>query len=427
MRCGFAGNPDIYGLGIRLGYNTQALAVWFANYFFYRDAKSLRGANLIFILALLIAVCIYTFNARTTYAIEVFLLLQIGLCMGIVSLSSGTRFSSRYMKERLGVNVIRTAVIYTGLAFNAWFWWRSLDLMLPTPCKQEADEEIVTTHRTFVMYIIKVDIYGPVRTVMKTFTCLGFAGLSLSSLSWGLFDTYQKYQMRNAKAVFIESAMKFDSSVDTTKGTTDIKKRLQQMSVPAAATHTAVEQSPGTTAQGRPSDIVQTDEEHQSTLDAGLHGQVIKRVAQTDSGHDENGSRAGIRETPIPQPEIEYIHEEIGISSSNRTSKDEQYNAFWKVQEAEGYLDLVMSIYPEDATPIKIHEVRMLRGWIRVYTPIFKSQTNPQTNSYKKCLYTFVKSQLLKSLRSVSRDVSSAISMRWGSIRLGDYPDFTNK
>lgn len=98
MQCGFAGNPDIYGLGIRLGYYTQALAVWFANYFFYRDAKSLRGANLIFILALLIALCIYAFNAETTYAIEVFLLLQIGLCMGMVSLSSGTRFSSRYMK-----------------------------------------------------------------------------------------------------------------------------------------------------------------------------------------------------------------------------------------------------------------------------------------------------------------------------------------
>lgn len=396
MQCGFAGNPDIYGLGIRLGYYTQALAVWFANYFLYRDAKSLRGANLIFILALLIAICIYAFNAGTTYAIEVFLLLQIGLCMGMVSLSSGTRFSSRYMKEMLEVNVIRTAVIYTGLAFNAWFWWRSLDLMLPTPCKQEADGEITTKHRTYVMYIVKVDIYGPVRTAMKVFSCLGFAGLTLSSLSWGVFDTYQKYQMRNAKAAFIKSALEFDSGVESMEGSAEIRKHLQQTSVPAVATHNALEQSPGTPREGSPSDIVQSDKEHPSTLDAEPHGQIAKRVAQTDSGHDESAFRAVIREAPIPQAETDSIHHEVGLNPSNQSSKGEQCKAFRKVQEAEGYLDLVMSIYPEDAAPIKIHEARMLRGWIRFYTPIFKTQCNPQTSSYKECLYTFTKSQILK-------------------------------
>lgn len=77
---------------------------------------------------------------------------------------------------------------------------RSLDLLLPTPCKKEADEEIATKHRTYVMYIVKVDIYGKVRTVMKILTYLGFAGLTLSSLSWGLLDTFQKHQMRNARA-----------------------------------------------------------------------------------------------------------------------------------------------------------------------------------------------------------------------------------
>lgn len=272
-----------------------------------------------------------------------------------------------------------------------------MDLMLPTPCKQEAVEEIATKHRTFVMYIVKADIYGPVRTVMKIFTCLGFAGLTLSSISWGLFDTYQKYQMRNAKAEFIKSALKFDSGVESTEGSAEIKKHLQQTSVPTAATHTAVEQSPGIPNRGRPSDIVQSDEEDQSTLDAGSHGQMTKSVAQTDSGHDdEYGSRAVIREALIPHPKTDSIHEEIGLNSSNQTSKVGQCKAFWKVLEAEGYLDLVMSIYPDDAAPIKIHEVRMLRGWIRVYTPIFKTQTNHQTNSYKKCLCTFIKSQILK-------------------------------
>lgn len=220
-----------YNLGIRLGYYAQALAVWFANYFFYRDAKSLRGANIVFILALLIALCIYPFNAETKYAIEVFLL-QIDLCMGMASLSSGTMFSSRYMKEKLEVSVIRAAVIYTGLSFNAWFWWRSLDPLLPTPCKREADEEITTKHRTYVMYIVKVDIHGPVRTFIKIFTCLGFAGLKLSSLSWSVFDTYQKYQMRDAGAAFTKSALKFDSGMESTEGLAEIKRHLSRYQCP---------------------------------------------------------------------------------------------------------------------------------------------------------------------------------------------------
>lgn len=212
---------------------------------------------------------------------------------------------------------------------------------------------------------------------MKIFTCLGFAGLTLSSLSWGVFDTYQKYQMRNAKAAFIKSALEFGSGVESMEGSAEIRKHFQQKSVPTPATHTAVEQSPRTPRERSPSDIIQSDGEHQSTLDAGSHGQIAKRVAQTDSGHDENDFRAVIREAPIPQPETDSIHDEVGLNSSNQSSKDEQCKAFWKVQEAEGYLDLVMSIYPEDAAPIKIHEARMLRGWIHVYTPIFKTQCNP--------------------------------------------------
>lgn len=187
MQRGFAGNSDI-----RFGHPSWILRPSLGPLvrellFFYRDAKSLRGANLVFMLALIIAMCIYAFNAETKYAIEVFLL-HIDLCMGMASLSSGTMISSRYMKERLEVSVIRTAVIYTGLAFNAWFWWRSLDPLLPTPCKREADEEITTKHRTYVMYIVKVDIYGPLRTFMKIFTCLGFAGLELSSLFRGVYS-----------------------------------------------------------------------------------------------------------------------------------------------------------------------------------------------------------------------------------------------
>lgn len=41
MSCGFVGNTDILGIGIRIGYYAQAIAVWFSNYFLYREAKAL--------------------------------------------------------------------------------------------------------------------------------------------------------------------------------------------------------------------------------------------------------------------------------------------------------------------------------------------------------------------------------------------------
>lgn len=115
--------------------------------------------------------------------------------------------------------------------------------------------------------------------------------MTLSSLSWSVFDTYQKYQMRNAKAAFIKSALKIDSGMESTEGIAEIKRHLP---VPAAAAHTAVEQSPGTPREGWSSDIVRSDEENQFTLDAGLHGQLIKGVAQTGPSHDENDLRAVI-------------------------------------------------------------------------------------------------------------------------------------
>lgn len=56
------------------------------------------------------------------------------------------------MKKRLEVNIIQIAVIYTGLAFNTWFWSGNLDLLLPKPYKQEANAKITTKHYTYVIY-----------------------------------------------------------------------------------------------------------------------------------------------------------------------------------------------------------------------------------------------------------------------------------
>ena len=68
--CGFEGNPDIYGIGIRVGFYTQALAAWYANYFLASEARSLRSVNLIFLFALAVCLLVYSANPSEKQAVE---------------------------------------------------------------------------------------------------------------------------------------------------------------------------------------------------------------------------------------------------------------------------------------------------------------------------------------------------------------------
>ena len=55
MTCTFAGTSDVFGIGIRIGYYSQVLAIWFSNYFYNREISSLRATNTLFLVAVVIA------------------------------------------------------------------------------------------------------------------------------------------------------------------------------------------------------------------------------------------------------------------------------------------------------------------------------------------------------------------------------------
>lgn len=179
-----------------------------------------------------------------------------------------------------------------------------------------------------MLYMVKVNNYGQVRTIIKIFTCLRFTSLTLSSLLWSVFDTYQKYQMRNAKAAFIKSALKINLGMELTK---EIAKIKRYMPVLAVIAHIAVQQLPRIPKKRWSSNIVWSDKENQFILDARLHGQLIKDVAQTGPSYDENNLRAVIRETSTSQPTTDSIYKESGLISGNQSSKDKQYKDFWRV------------------------------------------------------------------------------------------------
>ena len=126
MSCGFQGNSDLFGVGIRTAYYMQIAAVWFSNYFYHREAKILRAVNKVFLLAIIIAGLVFFLNPRQYHVIEAFLLLQIGIVTGLVGITERTRYSSQYRatsKERL---VIRVFIMLSGGLFNVLFWWVGL-------------------------------------------------------------------------------------------------------------------------------------------------------------------------------------------------------------------------------------------------------------------------------------------------------------
>ena len=192
--CGFAGNSDIYGVGIRVGYYTQALAVYFSNIFLFSEAKSLRAVNSLFLLALSIVTVIYAYNGASTHAIEVFILLQTGLCLGLVSIMEGTRYSCKYIRTNKEALIIRTVLMNFGLLYNLYFWWWGLDSMEQTPCG------------TYVFYVVRADIYGPTRTAMKIFAIIGLVWRTLFTTAWDVGAAIRDLKLRKARALFAELA-----------------------------------------------------------------------------------------------------------------------------------------------------------------------------------------------------------------------------
>lgn len=170
--CGFTGNSDLYGIGIRLGYYTQALSVWFANYFVLSEAKVLRSVNLLFLVALFIALAWLSHQPQQTHAIEVFLLLRLLFATWYVGVLDRSRFSKKYGQKRIMRILIRECALLGMLSYAVWFAWVGLDRMEKTPCG------------TWIFFAAKLNLYGAYRSAYKV--------LSISALSFGTikqFDT----------------------------------------------------------------------------------------------------------------------------------------------------------------------------------------------------------------------------------------------
>jgi hypothetical protein len=208
-QCGFAGNNDIYGIGIRIGIYTQIFAVWIANYFLFSQAQILRDSITIFTVALLAVSFMFVASPSSSYAIEAFILFQVlsWSCM------MGVRAKSRYSKLNSRNTVIRAvvseAINLCSISLQVWFWWRGLDQMLKTPCG------------TYIWYLVKTDIYGWARTVMKV---LSLFVLCVTSYLVAIEGTraWSYFALKYTRETFEFAIMEFER--------TEIQRRLQACS-----------------------------------------------------------------------------------------------------------------------------------------------------------------------------------------------------
>jgi len=336
MSCGFAGNTDIYGIGIRIGYYTQALAVWFSNYFLYREVQGLRAVNNLFLLALCIAATIYFANASTTRAVEAFLMLQIGLVIGLVGITERSRFSSKYVKNSKERIILRMVIIMAGGLFNVCFWWRELDVMLPTPCaSQDGGRDA-----TYIFYFTKANIYGWAGILMKIKSLVAVVWTAPKIITFDAIVLLYDLRLNKTRTAFI-TAVEHSKSVRGNNHTADAvlpnsngNQRLVSMPPPSA--------------------------------DASQRNMMKPSAA-----------------------------EKINIKELQTADAIESVKLLREIDHAMEYIETVFSIYPPDKKPInKKRKVRLCGKLLNFH---FSYRQNPCTDrsaSFTQCFMVYLKSHL---------------------------------
>ena len=159
--CGFSGDTDTYGLGVRLGAYIQWLTSIFAYNLSESEAAAMRAVNSCFQLAMFIGLLYITFQkGADLYAAEafvVFLLCIGGVCFSY-KLSLNWKTSYRHWGRVKPSNVgalFRILLALSTCTYGIWYVFKGLDWMTHTDC----------SHSGFLF--AQVDMYAWPRALLK--------------------------------------------------------------------------------------------------------------------------------------------------------------------------------------------------------------------------------------------------------------------
>lgn len=351
MSCGFVGNADIYGIGIRIGYYAQAVAVWFSNYFLYREAKSLRATNNLFLLALTVAATIYFANAPTTHVIEAFLMLEIGVVIGLVGITERSRYSSKYVKTSNERLILRMVIIMAGGLFNVCFWWREVDLMLPTPCDDLGSRQ-GSRDKTYIFFFVKANIYGWVGVLVKVMSLVAIVWTAPKIITFDAVVLFYNLRMSKTRAAFV-------GAVESSLSLHDPNRK------------------PG------PEKLRRQSSRKEGLPPRGLPASNKPRISRSNS-RSKNTNQANTAQPPGERKD------NATVSHKDETSED--LKLLKDIDHAIRYMEYLFSIYPTNIPPTGRKRLVRVCGKIPLYLPQHKSHCTDTSTTYRQCCWTAIRS-----------------------------------
>jgi hypothetical protein len=144
--CGFRGDTDTYGLGIRVGLYLQWITSSIAYYFVPGEAENMRGVNTSFQAATFGGLLYITISrgagqpSNALYTVECWIVLSFclgGVCSGRTRSSPDQRNFASYKATGLG-SLIQLGLVATMSYYALWFVYVGMDTMKATPCSRYA-------------------------------------------------------------------------------------------------------------------------------------------------------------------------------------------------------------------------------------------------------------------------------------------------
>jgi hypothetical protein len=121
-QCGFLGNSDIYGVGVRIGLYTQWIATLLVTLFSPEEEETFRVVNLTIQSSIFLGIAVQ--SAMETNPVEPIIVLFL-MCGALSSLTGDGISNSTH------VSGMFRGLFYTALsAYGVWYWFEGLDQMM---------------------------------------------------------------------------------------------------------------------------------------------------------------------------------------------------------------------------------------------------------------------------------------------------------
>jgi hypothetical protein len=171
--CGFAGNSDIYGLGIPLGLYLQWVSAVHSKRYLASPESilELTRTDTVFLLAISIATAVLSSGSiGEPRAVEILIMLHIFFGdIYIVWYDKDVRINHENRQSTAGVT-LRITMITCMSVLGVWFWFTGLDKFVPAPCA------------SFAFLFARVALDGRARIFYKVASVINMAFWGATSL-----------------------------------------------------------------------------------------------------------------------------------------------------------------------------------------------------------------------------------------------------